>query len=292
MRRLTCFAVLVVCLGLGSLAGCGSSGSSSSGTGGVTGGLGGRGATTGTGATTGAGGAVGTGGTTAGQLGPTARVRIVQLVPGVTFDAWGADSNYQPVRVGQNIVYETISDYLNVPLDKVSMDPAFVLLPSGVVPAGASWQTVPVAGDRTRVTLTGLGATKNQATVILTSADSGTNVSVETLAEGKLAPGSATKANLHISYNIFDLGGSVVPALAVVGQPCFLYDSAGVADLFSVDPGAFTVGLYDLEDVSYCTTTPLATVALSVAAGATELIAMYHQAAVVKFLHAPIFVAP
>ena len=103
---------------------------------------------------------------------------------------------------------------------------------------------------------------------------------------------SATKANLHISYNIFDLGGPVVPALAVVGQPCFLSESAGVTDLFSVDPGAFTVGLYDLEDVSECTTTPLATVSLSVAAGASELIAMYHQASAVKFLHAPIVVTP
>ena len=240
----------------------------------------------------GAGGTLGTGGTTAGQLGPTARVRVVQLVPGVTFDAWGADSNYQPVRVGQNIAYETISDYLNVPLDKLTMDPSFVLLPSGVTPTGASWQAVGAAGDRTRIALTGLGATHNQATVILTSTDSGTNISAETLAEGKLAPGSATKANLHISYNIFDLGGTVVPALAVVGQPCFLYDSSGVADVFSVDPGTFTVGLYDLEDVSECTTTPLFTVSMTVAAGGSELIAMYHQAAVVKFLHAPIVVTP
>jgi hypothetical protein len=272
-----------MCLALGSWGGCGGSSPSSPGTGGTPGGLGGRGGAPGTG---------GAGGTTAGQLGPTARVRVVHLVPGVTFDAWGADINYQPVRVGQNIAYETISDYLNVPLDKLTMDPTFVLLPSGVVPTGASWQVLPVAGDRTRVALTGLGATKNQATVILTSSDSGTNISAETLAEGKLAPGSATKANLHVSYNIFDLGGSVVPALAVVGQPCFLFDSSGVADLFSVDPGTFTVGLFDREDVSECTTTPLATVALSVAAGASELIAMYHQGAMVKFLHAPIVVTP
>ena len=257
--------------------GCGSGASSPHGTGGAPGGLGGAG-----------GGSSG-----GGQLGPTARVRIVQLVPGVTFDAWGADSKYNPVRVGQNIAYETISDYLNVPLDMFTMDPTFVLLPSGEAPAAnASWQTPPVAGDRARIELTGLGATDDQATVILTSTDGGTNISAETLAEGKLPAPSATKATLHVSYNIFDLGGTVVPALAVVGQPCFLTDSAGVADVFTVDPGTFSVGLFDLEDVSACTTTPLATVALTVPAGATELIVLYHQASVVKFLHAGIVVSP
>jgi len=236
---------------------------------------------------------LGTGGTTAGQLGPTARVRVVQLVPGVTFDAWGADSNYQPVRVGQNIAYETISDYLLVPFDKLSSSSSFVLLPSGEMPVGSGWQTVGAAGDRTRVQLTGLATTgTNQATVVLTSTDNGTNISAETLLESKLPAASATKASLHVSYKIFDLGGSVVPALAVVGQPCFLTMSSNIADVFPVDPGAFTVGFYDLEDVSECTTTPLATVSMTVAAGGAELIVMYHQAAVVKFLHAPIVVTP
>jgi hypothetical protein len=278
--------LLIACGWIGQLGGCGSSAPAKTGSGGgggtTVGGTGGRGGTT------------GAGGTTAGQLGPTARVRVVQLVKGVTFDAWGADSNYNPVRVGQNIAYETISAYLDVPLDRLTMDPTFVLLPSGEAPAAnASWQVPPAAGDRTRIELTGLGATNNQATVILTGTDNGTNIAAEMLAESKLAAGSATKANLHISYNIFDLGGSVVPALAVVGQACFLTASAGVADRFSVDPGSFTVGLFDLEDVSDCTTTtPLATVALDVAAGASELVAMYHEAAVVKFVHAPIVVTP
>ncbi len=258
-------------------AGCGGGATSTN----ANGGAGGRGAP------------AGTGGTSGGQLGATARVRVVNLVKRVSFDAWGADTKSNPVRLGQNIAYETISPYLDVPLNQFTMEPTFVLLPSGEAPAaGASWMVPPVAGDRTRIQLTGLGATRNQATVIVKDVDNGTNVSAETLEESKLVAGSASKANLHFSYNIFDLGGPVVPAFAVVGQPCLLTESAGVPEVFSVDPGSFTLGFFDLETVSDCTTTPLSTVDLTVAAGATELVAIYHEASVVKFLHAPIVVTP
>ncbi len=132
-----------------------------------------------------------------------------------------------------------------------------------------------------------LNAADQYATLILSPTDHGTNLQYETLDETTLKRGDAAKANLHISWNLFDLGGTFVPALAVVGKPCFTTDSTSVSDVFSVDAGHFELGVYDRQTVSDCTTL-LRKVAIDAAAGDDVLVVLYHESDTIKFMTAPI----
>lgn len=76
-----------------------------------------------------------------GELGPTAQVRVVNLVDGVTFAVWGADTGFSPVLVSDDLAFASVSDYFDAPLNEFTMDPQIVLLPVGEVPDDvATWQ--------------------------------------------------------------------------------------------------------------------------------------------------------
>ena len=277
------------------LSACDSSGGSGPGAG-----TGAAGSSRGTGGSAGASGSSGSGGGLGGRrgtgggaadagIGPVAMVRIVNLVKDKTFDVWVADLNYMPKRILQNLAYEDISEYLDVPLGQISQTPTFVLLPSDTMPSmDPAWQTDAALGnDRARVEVTDLNAADQRATILMSLADDGMRLEYETLNETKLKPGDPTKANLHIAYHIFDLGGGVVPTFAVVGQPCLTTESVAVSDVESVAPGDFELGVYDRQNVSDCTEL-LASVKISAKAGDNVLVPVYHEGAQVKFLVAPI----
>lgn len=224
-----------------------------------------------------------------GELGPTAQVRVVNLVDGVTFAAWGADTEFAPTMIADGLAFETISEYLDAPLNEFTMDPQIVLLPTGETPDDvATWQVDNSLGpDRAFVIVSELDAADERATIIVSLDDSTGNVQVEQLDETELMLGDTSMANLHVSWNLFDLGGAVVPAFAVVGDACLFTGSTGVQQPWSVAPGAFEVGIYDRQTVSDCTE-QLASTAITAAAGEQVIVAVYHIDADVKFLSAPI----
>lgn len=226
---------------------------------------------------------------TGGELGPTAQVRIVNLVEGMTFDVWGADADFSPVMVAQDLAFETVSDYFDAPLNEFTMDPQIVLLPAGEVPEDvATWQVDNSSGpDRAFVIVSELDAADEHATLIVSLDAFTSQLQYEQLDETELMLGDTSQANLHISYKLFELGGSVVPAFAVVGEPCLFSGSTGVAQPWSVAPGTFDVGIYDIQTVSECTT-QLASISITASAGEQVLVAMYHVADDARLLTAPI----
>ena len=226
---------------------------------------------------------------TGGASGSTAKIRVVNLVQGLTFDVWGADADHSPVLVAQGLGFETVSAYFDAPLNEFTMHPEFVLMPAGEVPDDvATWEVDNSSGpDRAYVIVTELDAADERATLIFTL-DSFTNhVGYEQLDETELMPGDPSQVNLHISHNLFDLGGSVVPAFAIVGDPCLFTGSTGVPQAWSVAPGTFDIGIYDLQTVSDCTM-QLASAPITAAAGDQVLVAVYHIDAEVKLLTAAI----
>jgi hypothetical protein len=186
---------------------------------------------------------------------PNAHVRIASIVPDPnSFDAFGEDASYKPIPAAQNIRYGTVSDYFNVGVNPLTDAPSFVILPNGEMPNrnNPSWLNIGPAPDRARIDVTDI--TANQyASLILAPTSDGTNLEYETLDESALQPGAAGKAHLHVAWRLFDLGGSFVPTLAVVGQPCLTTDSVAVSDALSVAPGSFELGIYDRQNVSDCT---------------------------------------
>jgi hypothetical protein len=227
--------------------------------------------------------------TTGGAVGPSAQVRIVNLMPGVTFDAWANDTDKSPVLVAQGLAPETISAYFNAPVNEVTMQPEIVLLPAGEIPADDSfWQVnASVGPDRAYVKFTELEGADQRATAIVTLDELTMQVQYEQLDETELMLGADTQANLHIAYALADIGGGVVPAFAVVGEACLFTGSTGVTQPWSVAPGSFELGVYDLQSVPDCTT-QLASTPITAAAGEQVLVAVYHVDAEVKLLTAPI----
>jgi len=235
-----------------------------------------------TGADTGATGGNGT-------LGPTAQVRVVNLVDGVTFTAWGADTDFNPVIVHDELAFETVSDYFHAPLNEFAMDPEIVLMPAGEAPHdGSTWQIDNSSGpDRAFVSFGQLDAADEQATIIVSLDDITGNVQWEQLDESELVVADPGMVGLHISWNLFDLGGSVVPAFAVAGDPCLFDGSTSVTQSWSVAPGTFDVGIYDRQTISECTE-QLASTSITAAAGDEVLVTVYHVGPEVRFLSAPI----
>jgi hypothetical protein len=224
-----------------------------------------------------------------GELGPTARVRVVNLVQGVELTAWGADTDFNPVMITEGLAYASASDYFDAPLNAFTMHPEVVLVPTGeVVENVATWQVDNSMGpDRAFVSFTELDGADQQATIIVTLDDSSGNLQYEQLDESELMLGDASMANLHISWDLFDLEGGVVAAFSVVGDPCLFSGSTGVPQAWPVAPGSFEVGIYDQQIVSDCTM-QLASIPITAAAGDQVLVAAYHEGADVKLLSAAI----
>ncbi len=277
-RRLMRHALLL--LGALSIFGCGNGGTDGSG-----------GSTSATGPTSAAHGATTTTTTGGGSgvLGPAAKVRIVNLVPGLTFDAWGADTTKKPLDVKTGIAYGAISDYFDAPLDPFTTNPTFVLLPTGVMPdTTAFWQINASMGpDRGLIQVSDLHAAGERATLVLTRDSSMTVLSYETLDESSLPANDPTQATLHIAARIDDLPGGVVRAFAVAPPTCLITGSLATPDPWHVPAGTFELGVYDLQSANDCSV-KLGGTQLDVAAGADELVVVYHEASVLKFLSAPI----
>jgi hypothetical protein len=254
-----------------------------------TGGSGGSGPGSG-GGSPGSGGTTGTGGAGAGggELGPTAQIRIVNLVEGLTFDAWGADVNNSPVRIAEGLAFESISGYIDAPLYEVTMSPELVLMPAGEVPEDTSfWMVDNSTGpDRAYVKINELDAANERATIIVRLDDFTDQIQWEQLDETELMLGEPASANLHISYEL-NLEGTVVPAFSVAGEPCLFTGTTGVAQAWPVTAGTFDVGVYDTQTVAECTT-ELATTSITAAAADQVLVAVYNVDADVRFLTAPI----
>lgn len=141
--------------------------------------------------------------------------------------------------------------------------------------------------DGASITFTELSAADERATAIVSLDQMSNQLAAEQLDETDLMLGDPTKANLHVSFNLFDLGGPVVPAFAVAGEPCLFDGSTGVAQAWPVAPGTFDVGMYDRQTVSECTE-ELASVSITAAAGDQVFVGVYHVGAQVKLLTAPI----
>jgi len=259
--------LLTVCTATG----CGDSGTTAAGTDGT-----GGGSTSSTGA--GQGGAL-----------PVAHVRVASLVQATpVFDAFDEDGDLEPQPTGQDLAYAAVSDYFDVTISPVTMNPIFVLLPDGETPDAndPGWLNPVGSADRGRIDLFGTHEDEF-VTLILQPATSLDGLSYETLEESKIAAGDPAKVQLHISWNLFDLGGSFVPAIAVAGQPCLTTNSTSVSDSFFVDPGQFDLGVYDRQNVSDCTEL-LGSVAIDAAAGDDVLVVIYHEGDSIKFTTAPI----
>jgi hypothetical protein len=215
-------------------------------------------------------------------------VRIASIVPmPASFDAFGEDANYKPVPAAHDITYGMVSDYFNIGLNRVTNTPSFLILPSGQMPNrnDPTWLNVAApAADRMRIDVTGIDADQ-YATLIVSPTDNNTNLQYETLDESNLQAGTAGKVHLHISWNLFDLGGSFVPALSIVGQPCLTTDSTSVSDVFSVPPGRFQLGIYDRQDVSDCTVL-MGSIEIAAAANDNVLVVVYHVGTQIKFMTA------
>lgn len=224
-----------------------------------------------------------------GELGPTARVRIVNLVEGLELTAWGRDTDFNPVVIAEGLAYATVSEYIDAPLSELTMHPELVLVPTGeVVEDVPTWQVDNSVGlDRAFVRFTELDGADQQATIVLRADFGSGNLQWEQLDESELMLGDAGMTNLHISWGLFDLEGSVVPAFAVAGDACLLTSSTGVAEPWPVAPGTFEVGIYDRQMADDCSVL-LASTEITAAADEQVLVAIYHEDAEVKLLTAPI----
>jgi hypothetical protein len=224
----------------------------------------------------------------AGELGPTARVRIVNLVDDVTFDVYARGTDSDPVLIAEGLAFESISDYLDVPLNELSMEPEFVLMPAGEAPGdGPTWQIDAIGPDRAFITVGELSAADEQATVLV-DLDQQTNVlQWRQLDETELMVGDPAMANLHIDWALFEYPPPAVLSVAVVGEPCLFDGSTAVPQPHSVAPGTFEIGVYDRQTASECTEL-LGSTSITAAAGDEVLVSMYHIGTEVKFLTAPI----
>lgn len=224
---------------------------------------------------------------TGGALGPVARVRVVNLVPDTSFDVWGADVDHDPVRIASGLGFATISEYIDTPINAFSGNPELVLMPPGEAPEDVpTWEIDNSSGpDRAFVSVSELDGEGEQATIVITK--DGANLQYEQLDETEIMAGDAGAATLHVAFRLFDLGGTVIPAFGVVGQPCLFDGSTGVAQPWSVAPGTFDVGVYDLQTETECTT-PLVTTSLTAGADEHALVVVYHRADEIGLLTAAI----
>jgi hypothetical protein len=226
-----------------------------------------------------------------GSLGPTSSVRVANTLSGLALDAWVADDSQRPVRVAQNLEPGTISDYFAVPIDAFTRSPEFVLLPAGACPANTNWSVVS-GPDRAFISVNALEGESQRASVIIGLDDDTNQVQWETLDESELAVGSASQANLHISYGLFDIRGPNI-ALGTAAGGCFHNGSTNVNDVFSLPPGSFDFGVYDALSNTKCVpATLLASVPLDVPAGQNLLVVTYLEANMVKIMSAPILERP
>lgn len=273
-------------------AGGGTAGVLGAGTGGTsaTGGTGGAGAA-------GAGGAgAGASGTGGGMLGPTSSIRVVNLVPDVTFDAWGPDLDRKPVRLAEGITYAAASEYFEAPVNPISMEPIFVLWRSGDVPAEGSMFSMLLddTHERVRIEVRELEAPGERATIIVepvdpVEEDPTAHLQYETLDETELNRGDAAQLNLHITYHLFGIGDGIVDSLAIEGEACFHGGSTSVAQVFSIPAGASTLAVYDIQTTSACSQSdPLATLPIEGDPGDNLLITLYREGNDVKMFSAPI----
>ena len=231
-----------------------------------------------------------------GMLGPTSSIRVVNLVPDVTFDAWGPGPDRLPIRLAEGIEYETVSDYFEAPVNQFTMEPIFVLWKSGdEPPEGMLFSTLlDDSHDRVRIEVRELDGPGERATITVEpqepfDEDPTTALQYETLDETELERGDAAMLNLHVSYHLFAIGGGIVDSFAIEGESCLHDGSTNVAQVFSVPPGESTLAVYDRQTGVGCSETdPLATLPLDGEAGDNMLVVLYREGTEVKLLSAPI----
>lgn len=230
------------------------------------------------------------------MLGPTATIRIVNLVPDVTFAAWGPDISRRPVRLARNLEYATASEYFEAPVNPISMEPIFVLWKDGDQPEeGAMFSMLnDNSHERLRIEVGDLDAAGERATIIVKpqepiDEDPTAPLQYETLDETELNRGDATQLNLHIAYHLFDIGNGIVDSIAIEGESCLHGGSASVVQVFSVPAGESTLAVYDVQTGVDCSETPpLATLPIAGEPGDNLLITIYHEQGNVKMFSAPI----
>jgi hypothetical protein len=250
----------------------------------------------------GAGGSGGASGSSAGgsggaansdELGPTASVRVVNLVPDVTFDAFGSNVDSMPVLAAEGLTYGTISEYFDVRVNPISMAPIFVLRKTGDAPDPE--QTFSMLQDATHerlwIDVGELDAPGQRATLIVSARGSTPESTLQfrTLDETDLDRGSATAANLRFTTYLEDFPGGVVPGVGLPGESCLFVGSSALGVGHEVPAGSFELQVYDLQAVSDCPdTSAIASFPLDVEAGATELVVLYLDGGEVKWISAPV----
>lgn len=277
----------------------GAAGVSGSGAGGESGTSAGAGAgsgASGTGAGRAASGSGAGTGAAGGGLGPTSSIRVVNLVPDVTFDAWGPGLDGKPVRLAENLEYETASDYFEVPVNEFSQEPIFILWRSGDAPDPALSFSMRLENthERMRVQARELEGPGERATVIIEPVEPFDEnptapLQFEQLDETELMRGDATKLNLHVSYHLFGIGGGIVNSFAIEGESCLHDGSTSVTQAFSVPAGESTLAIYDRQTGAGCSETdPLATLPIAGDAGDNLLITLYREGNDIKMFSAPL----
>lgn len=228
------------------------------------------------------------------ELGPTARVRVVNLVPDVTFDAWGPNADGDPVLLGTELEFGTISEFLDVPINMFSQEPIFLLWATGDVPEGENGFSsyLDNTHERMRVSVGELDGEGEAATVIITPTDDAPTATLQyqQLDETETDRGDSALANLHITVEweaVLDT--SAVPGIALEGQECLFTGSSSVSQVWSVPPGDITLGYYDIQTVSACEDAEaIATFDLDVAAGDNQLVVFYLDGDALKMISAPL----
>lgn len=227
------------------------------------------------------------------DLGPTANVRVMHLVEGVTFAAWGSGPEARPVLLADDLEHATISDYIEMPLNRITQHPMFVLWPSGEMPEeGALFSTLLENDhDHLRVEVRELDGDDQYATILVAPVDAEPDSILEyqTLDEEDTDQGDPTQANLHITtYWEPLLDTTAVPGIALLGEPCLFTGSSSVSVAWPAPPGEITLGYYDIQDTSACEDSdPIKTFELEVEAGDNELVVFYLDGGELEMLHAP-----
>jgi hypothetical protein len=230
------------------------------------------------------------------MFGPSSSIRVVNLVPDVTFDAWGPALDHRPARIAEGLAYATASDYFDAPINEFAMEPIFVLWKSGDMPmAGSMFSTLlDNTHERTRIQVRELEGPGERATIIIEpqepfDEDPTAFLQYSTLDETELDRGDASMLNLHVSYHLFGIGDGIVDSFGLVGEPCMHGGSTNVAQVFSVPAGDDTLAVYDTQTGADCADLePLATLPIEGEPGDNLLVVIYREGNEVKMFSAPI----
>jgi hypothetical protein len=231
-------------------------------------------------------------------LGPTVLVRVVNLVPDVTFDMWGPDLDRKPVRLAEGLAYGTITDYTEVAYSEAFDSATLVLWKSGEQPEEGmlfgTLLTAPSTHERQAIELRVVDNPGDRVTLVVSPQDRTADSPLEWgIFDETDANDDATQANLHVAFELADWFGELPdgasPSFAVKGQPCLFDGSTNFQLAQMVAPGDFEVAVYDTQTGAECDSAPeLVSAPIEAAAGESLVVVVYFDGTDYKILSAPV----